>query len=80
MAENIVFLKGDDVMGHVGNDKIRGKVLSFDAKSDKLAIQYRGPSILHETNRMIKGDIVQTVVSASDFELIYRKPVKEKKQ
>jgi hypothetical protein len=72
------FKRGDDVLGNVNGEPARGKVHSYNAKTDTITLTRRGPSQYHSPSKQtIKGNIEQREVPAADFELLYRKPVKE---
>ena len=69
--------KGDAVLGTIGDAPARGKVLSWNEKTDVLMIHRRGASIFHEkSGQTIQGAMEQSEAKAADFELLYRHPVR----
>lgn len=72
--------KGDAVIGTIGVQTARGKVMSWSKADDKILIERRGPAVFHEKSRqMIQGPIEQVEGSASDFVLLHRPIVRAQK-
>ena len=65
--------KGDAVLGSIAGTPARGKVASWNEKTDALVLTRRGDSVFHaKSGQMIQGPLEQVEAKAADFELLHR--------